>query len=162
MTTRAILHALACAAGLAAASIQAACASETIYDSAGFLTGQQSFEQSFTVSGPGQLTVTLSNYTWPTSLSSLNLVIGNASGLLGPEMGAGSEDFQLTGGKIFAQWFGTAQGPLDTGVYGVKIDWTPAVVPLPTSIGLLLSGLALLAWQRRYHRAAENAGPTTA
>jgi len=53
--------------------------------------------------------------------------------------------------EVFAQWFGTAQGPLDAGVFSMKIDFQPnvGVVPLPTSIVLLLSGLALLVWQCR-------------
>jgi hypothetical protein len=36
-------------------------------------------------------------------------------------------------------------------VYALKIEFTPnaLAVPLPTSIGLLVSGLALLGWQRR-------------
>jgi hypothetical protein len=151
MKFQSILRTMVCVAGLAVASIQTACASEVLYDSIGFLVGQQSFEDSFTVSGPGTLTVTLSDIAWPVALSSLDLVVGTSRGLLGPEMGTGTSTFQVTaGGNIFAQWFGTAQGPLDAGVYGLKVQWAPtATVPLPTSIALLLSGLALLAWQRR-------------
>ena len=101
--------------------------------------------------------MTLTNVAWPEELASLNLVVGTAQGLLGPEMGAGSQSFDITsGGKIFAQWFGTAQGPLDVGVYSMKIMFRPAgetAVPLPASVALLASGLILLVWQRR-HRAA--------
>jgi hypothetical protein len=151
MKFHAILQTTLCVAGLAAASIQTASASEVLYDGIGFLVGQQSFEDSFTVSGPGTLTVTLSDFAWPVALSSLDLVVGTSRGLLGPEVGTGTSTFQVTaGGNIFAQWFGTAQGPLDAGVYGLKVQWAPtATVPLPTSIALLLSGLALLVWQRR-------------
>jgi hypothetical protein len=135
----------------ALAAVGSAGAAEVMYDGAGFIRGQQSGMESFSVSGPGTLTVQLTNVAWPVALGSLNAVISSASGLLGPEMGAGTETFQLTGGQIFAQWFGTAQGPLDTGVYALKIEFTPNAlpVPLPTSIGLLVSGLALLGWQRR-------------
>jgi hypothetical protein len=126
---------------------------EMMYDGAGFIRGQQSGMESFSVSGPGTLTVTLANIDWPQQLASLNATIGTASGLLGKEMGAGTQSFQVTtAGEIFAQWFGTAQGPLDVGLYTVKIDFQPSgvmPVPLPTSIGLLVSGLALLGWQRR-------------
>jgi PEP-CTERM motif-containing protein len=146
-----ILRTMVCVAGLAAASIQSASASQVLYDGIGFLTGQQSFTDSFAVSGPGTLTVTLSDFAWPVALSSLDLVMSSSQGLLGPEMGAGTANFNVAaGGNVFAQWFGTAQGPLDAGVYGLKVQWTPiAPVPLPTSIALLLSGLGLLAWQRR-------------
>lgn len=128
-------------------------ASEVLYDSVGFIQGQQSGMESFNVSGPGTLTVELTNIAWPVSLGSLNATISSPQfGLLGPEMGAGTQTFQLTGGgEIFAQWFGNAQGPLDTGVYAMKIEFTPSVaaVPLPTSLALLISGLGLLAWQLR-------------
>jgi hypothetical protein len=67
-------------------------------------------------------------------------------------MGAGTASFKVKAGDVFAQWFGTAQGPLDAGVYSMKIDFIPAgqtVVPLPTSLALFVSGLGLLAWYRR-------------
>jgi hypothetical protein len=149
MRIRAILKTIACVAGLMAASTQFAGASEVLYDGIGFMTGQQSFEDSFTVNGPGTLTVTLSDIAWPVPLSSLDLVVGTSSGLLGPEMGPGTATFQITsGGTVFAQWFGTAQGPLDAGVFGLKVQFSPTTpVPLATSMTLLLSGLAFLAWQ---------------
>ena len=78
-------------------------ASEVIYDSTGFIRGQQSGMESFTVSGPGTLTVALTNVAWPEQLGSLNMVVSTAGGLLGPEMAAGTESFQLTGGEVFAQ-----------------------------------------------------------
>lgn len=141
--------------GVASLAAGSAGASEVIYDSTGFIRGQQSGMESFDISGPGTLTVELSNEAWPTQLGSLNAVLSTAGGLLGPEMTAGTESFQLTGGEVFAQWFGTAQGPLDVGVYGLKIEFQPSgvlPVPLPTSIALLASGLVLLIWQRRHRK----------
>jgi hypothetical protein len=132
--------------------IGSADAAQVLYAGSGFLVGQQSFEQSFNVSGPGTLTVTLTNVPWPEQLASLNLVVGSANGLLGPEMGAGTETFDVTGGRVFVQWFGAAQGPLDAGVYSMNIVFNPngvLPVPLPASIALLASGLILLGWQRR-------------
>ena len=115
------------AGALAAAG--SAGAAEVMYDGAGFIRGQQAGMESFNVSGPGTLTVQLTNVAWPVALGSLNAVISSASGLLGPEMGEGTQSFQLmTGGEIFAQWFGTAQGPLDAGMFTMNIDFKPSGV----------------------------------
>jgi hypothetical protein len=144
----------ACALVLAGAATAAgpAAASQVLYDSAGFLQGSQTFEQSFNITGPGTLMVTLSNVSWPAPLASLSMVLGNSNGLLAPEMGAGSEMFSVTGGPLFLQWFGTAQGPLDLGVYSMQVVFDPSSiipVPLPPSILLLASALlTLLAWKR--------------
>jgi hypothetical protein len=148
-----VLTLIICMAALLAVSARPANASEILYDGSGFMRGQQSMEQTFVVSGPGTLTVTLSNVDWPQSLASLNLLVSSTQGLLGPEMGAGTATFNVTGGDVFAQWFGTAQGPLNTGVYGLEVVWNSATatapVPLPTSFALLLAGLLLLFWHRR-------------
>jgi hypothetical protein len=130
-------------------------ADTVLYDSSGFLQGTQSFAQTFNLSAPGTLTVTLSNVAWPQQLANLNFLLSSANGIIGSEMSAGTFSFDIAaGGNVFAQWFGTAQGPLNTGVYSLKIDFQPlggggTPVPLPTSGLLLLSGLALLLWKRR-------------
>jgi hypothetical protein len=146
-----VLTLIICVAGALAASARSADASEILYDSSGFMRGQQSMEETFVVNGPGTLTITLSNVDWPQSLASLNLLVSSTQGLLGPEMGPGTATFNVTGGDVFAQWFGTAQGPLNTGVYGLEVMWNSATapVPLPTSFALLLAGLLLLLWHRR-------------
>jgi hypothetical protein len=151
MNIRSFFCVIACI--ICVAGAQRASASEVLYDASGFLQGQQSFVQSFNITGPGTLTVSLGNVDWPEQLASLDMVLSSGSGdLLGPEMGAGTESFHIGSGLLFAQWFGTAQGPLDAGVYSLKVEFQPSVVsavPLPTSIALLLSGIALLVWQRR-------------
>lgn len=138
-------------------------AGEVLYDGTGFLQGTQSFVQSFNLTSPGTLTVTLTNVAWPQSLASLNMLLTSASGIVGSEMGAGTAVFDIKkGDDIFAHWFGTAQGPLNTGLYSLKIDFQAAgggtPVPLPTSILLLLSGLGLLIWHRRTHAAGSDIG----
>jgi hypothetical protein len=127
-------------------------AGEVLYDASGFLQGTESFVESFNLPSAGTLTVTLSNVDWLAPLASLNLLVSSPNGKLGPEMGAGTSTFAVQSGEVSAQWFGTAQGPLNTGVYAVRIEFQPAAgipVPLPTSLVLLLSGLVLLSWQRR-------------
>ena len=149
---------LVVAAGVLAccvAGARPAAASEVLYNSVGFLQGTQSFSDSFNVSSPGTLTVTLGNVGWPQPLSSLNLLVSSGGGALGPEMGSGTSSFNVAAGDVFAQWFGTAQGALNAGVYSLEIQFQPnsgtggSVVPLPTSIALLLSGIGLLVWQRK-------------
>jgi hypothetical protein len=139
--------------GAGVLAVGSAGASEVLYEGAGWIRGQQSGMESFNVTGPGTLTVELTNVAWPMLLGSLNATISSPQfGLLGPEMGAGTQSFQVAaGGEIFAQWFGNAQGPMDSGVYTMKIEFTPSVaaVPLPTSIALLISGLAMMGWQLR-------------
>lgn len=150
MNIRHLLSITACI--LCAALAGRANASEVLFDSTGFVTGQQSFVQSFNITGPGTLTVSLSNVDWPQTLSSLDVLLSSTGGSpLGPEMGAGTESFHVDGGLLFAQWFGKAQGALDVGVYSMKIQFQPGstTVPLPASIALLLSGLGILVWQRR-------------
>lgn len=130
-------------------------ASEILYEGVGFLQGTQSFTDSFTLSSPGTLTVSLSNVSWPTPLASLDMLVSSPSGALGPELDATNSTamatYNVTSGNIVAQWFGTAQGVYNAGVYAMEIQFQPSSnpVPLPTSVALLLSGLVLLIWQRK-------------
>jgi len=144
---------------LLAGSMQAAEASQVLYDGVGFFQGSQSFEDTFSVSGPGTLSLTLTDFGWPMPLANLEMTVGTVQGLLGPEVGAGVVSYQIGGpSTISAQWFGTAVGPLDTGLVGLEVQWSPSsgsgatTVPLPTSVGLLLSGLTLLAWRKTTRR----------
>jgi hypothetical protein len=158
MKNRRILLAALSAFLCCATSFKPAVASQVIYDGAGILEGTQSFTDSFAVTSPGELTVTLGNVNFPAALSALQLLVSTGSGSLGTmnenTAGTVTSDFNvLSAGNISAQWFGTATGSLDAGAYTLEIQFTPnasgSPVPLPTSIALLLSGVALLFWQRR-------------
>lgn len=159
MNIRGGLLAAAATVACCAAGARPAAASEVLYSGVGFLQGTQAFTDSFNVSTPGTLTVTLGNVGWPQPLSSLNMLVSSAGGALGPEMGAGTSTFNVAAGDVFAQWFGTSQGEgaLGAGAYSLEIQFQPSsggVVPLPTSIALLLSGIGLLLWQRKTREAA--------
>jgi hypothetical protein len=128
-------------------------ADTVLYDSAGFIQGQQSFVQSFDITTAGTLTVTLSNIPWLDTIADLNCFLTTATGVLGSSMGVGTESMSVQPGMIYAHWFGDANGQYGVGVYGVKIMFQPngiTTVALPPSLVLLLSGMGvLLGWQRR-------------
>jgi hypothetical protein len=146
-------------------------ADTVLYDASSFIEGQQSFTQSFNISGPGTLTVSITDINWLDVVSDLNCFLSTASGLVNPAgngysgasetFSGGSETFSVGSGPIYAHWFGNAQGVYNLGVIGVTITFQPAgtPVPLPASLLLLLSGLGVLfGWQRR-PRAAAPASP---
>jgi len=144
-------------AGMLSTTAGSAIASQVLYDGIGLISGQQTVSDSFSVSGPGTLTVTLQDMAFPTALASLDLMVSNSRSLLGPESGPGTESFQVGGPEqIYVQALATAEGPLNTGVYGLNVMWRSAApVPLATSVAFLASGLVLLGWQRRQRRAQE-------
>ncbi|HXP65360.1 MAG TPA: PEP-CTERM sorting domain-containing protein [Steroidobacteraceae bacterium] len=149
--------AILCASLMAFAGARPAAAADVLYDGVGFLQGQQSFVQAFNITGPGTLTITLQNVAWPETLANLNMTLSTASGLMGPELGAGTETFNVRGGPIYAQWFGTAQGPLDLGVYSLKVVFNASLttpVPLPATGILLTLGLGILGWHLRRQNTA--------
>jgi hypothetical protein len=165
MNIRTVLTKILSASAVLLATVGGATAAQVLYDASGFIVGQQSFADTFNVSGPGTLTVTLTNMTWPEPLASLNSVISTNQGLLG-SVGSGTQTFNVGAGPIYVQWYGTGQGLLYAGVYGLDVEFqassqpsgsNPNTVPLPTSIGLFLSGLLLLVWQRRVKNAPEGA-----
>jgi hypothetical protein len=154
MKIRSVLTAI-CALALGSIGAHSSRASEVLYDGVGFLQGTQTFTDSFNLASPGTLTVTLGNIPFPDALSGLQLLVSTPSGSLGTmqqeTVGSSTSSFAVTSGNVTAQWFGTAQGAMDTGVYSLEIQYQPGsnAVPLPTSIALLLSGIGLLLWQRR-------------
>jgi hypothetical protein len=136
-----------------AASFTAAHASTVLYDSATFVQGEQAGVQSFDITTPGTITVTLTDIAWLDVVSDLTASITTASGVVGTSTGAGSESFSVGSGTIFAHWFGDASGATGLGVIGIEVVFQAAnatPVSLPASLLLLLSGLGVLfGWQRR-------------
>jgi hypothetical protein len=130
----------------------AARADTLLYDGISVISGTQSQVQSFNVAAPGLLTMTLSSIPWLDAVSNLSGFLTSASGLIGTNItGAGTESVNVGAGTYYAHWFGTAQGDYNLGVVGMKITFQPnAVVSLPTSFVLMLSGLGVLfGWQSR-------------
>jgi len=132
---------------------KAAHADTIIYDSMAVFQGQQAFSDSFSVSTPGTLTVTVTDVPWLDTVTDLSFFMSSPTGTVGSTLnGAGTESITLSSaGTYSANWFGNAQGLYDLGVVGVNIEFRPngTPVPLPASILLMLSGLGLLfAWPR--------------
>jgi hypothetical protein len=131
----------------------AARADTVMYDSAGFIQGQQSFVEAFNITTPGTLTVSLSSVSWLDTVSDLNAFVSTPSGVVGAAMGPGTESTNVGPGMVYVHWFGDASGTYDLGVYGLKVTFQPSgvsAVPLPGTLLLLLSGIGLmLAWQYR-------------
>jgi len=142
-----------------ALSLRPAAADTVIYDSAGFIQGQQSFVQSFDITTAGTLTVSLADIPWLDTVSNLNFFLTSAGGTIGKSMGAGSESIGVGPGVVYAHWFGDANGQFGVGAYGIKLMFQPGVtpVPLPGALFLLLSALAALVGVRPLRRADDKA-----
>jgi hypothetical protein len=133
------------AAGALSAGV--ARASSVLYDSLSVISGQQSTVQSFNVSTPGTLTVTLSALPWLDPVTGLSAFLTTASGMVGTAFNAGTETFDVTAGTYYAHWFGTANGTYNLGVVGMEISFQPSdvtPVPLPASLVSLLSAMGIL------------------
>ena len=111
----------------------------------------------FTVSGSGILDIKLQDLSWPTSsLSNLSFSASTPTSLIGQFDGAGTASYAITGGAIiYAYVTGEATNPASgpaygLGLYTLDINFTPSAVPLPASLGLLLTALlGFAALQRR-------------
>jgi hypothetical protein len=106
----------------------------------------------FTLSGPGTLSVNLKDLSWPTSsLTDLSFsafsVGGSSMSLIGQFDGAGMANYDIgSGGTIYAYVTGEASNPASgpafgAGLYTLDISFAPSAVPLPASLGLLLAAL---------------------
>jgi len=129
-------------------------------NSVGFIKGTQIFTDTFDLTTPGVLTVTLTAIPWLDTLKDLNCFLTSPSGgVLGSAFNGTSETMQVQAGDISVNWYGTAgtAGATGTafniGVYGINVNFqATAPVPLPASLPLLLSGLGALAVWRRKRR----------
>jgi hypothetical protein len=146
-TLRRIAAALALSAALLGAS---AAQAGQIFSGSQLIEGTSavsSVSYTFNVSGSGVLTVALDDLDWPTSLSDLTFTATTASGVIGQLDGAGQASFDVTsGGTLYAYVTGEATNPTsgpayDVGLYSLKVGFTPAPVPLPASLALLLAAL---------------------
>jgi hypothetical protein len=126
--------------------LSAARADTVLYDSVGFVQGNQSFVDSFNITAPGTLTISLSDVPWLDTVSDFSFFLSSATGVLGSTTNTGTESWKVGAGNFYAHWFGDANGQYGIGVYALSISFHPDVsaVPLPGALILLLSALGLI------------------
>lgn len=125
-----------------------ASAAMLLVEQSGLITGAQTTVTPFTVSGAGTLRVTLTDLAWPDRLASLSFAFSDAESVLGQLATPGMQTFQMSGAaQLFAHVYGRGAGALNTGLYSLRVEFTP--VPLPSAAILLLTGMGLFAALRR-------------
>lgn len=99
---------------------------------------------------PGTYRVTATDLNWlNTPLQALSFGVFTSTQSLGTRSGAGTLEFFNAGqGKVFLQLYAKTSAPRFAGLVALTGD-AVAVVPLPASLPLLLSGLGVAAWLRR-------------
>ncbi len=122
-----------------------ASANNVVYEDVDFFEGKGSSSESFHIDTTGLYQATLTDFQFPSSFSG-NFALGVATGgnsMVGTTNGSGSFTFQAAPGTYWANVYGVTAGPLDLGLYGIRIEQIMAT-PLPTAMLLLFSGLVAL------------------
>jgi len=136
----------------------AAHAGTVLYDSSGVIQGEQSFTQSFNITTPGTLTVSLTSIPWLDTIAGLSGFVSSSTSVLGTTgVGGSTIVTNVQPGTLYTHWFGDADGAYGFGVYGIEVTFQASgstgqipPVPLPATLILLLSGLGMLmGWQAR-------------
>lgn len=121
----------------------------TVFDSTTLVTGAGLNAGSFSVSGPGTLTIKLSDLLWPQAADTLDFALSSVGGVLANLDGAGELTYEVTGpATFFASVYAVpvAGSATPGSLYNLNISFTPsAAVPLPAGVWLAASGLAALA-----------------
>ncbi len=127
-------------------------ADQVLLEATPLVQGSLASVTSLDVSGPGTVTVTLSDLGWPDKLASLTFAATTPTGVLATLSGAGRISFTVSTAGIYDAVVGAVASPgfLGLGWYSLCITFAPSV-PLPGGGWLLLSALAACAllWRGR-------------
>lgn len=128
-----------------------ATAGEVVMATTGFISGTQSFVDTFDMPTAGTLTVSLTDIDWPDAINGLNAFVNSGNQVVLPDFGPGTESVSVGPGSVSVHWYGTGTGALETGLFGMEVQFQPGAmaVPLPGTLALLASGLLLVAFLGR-------------
>jgi hypothetical protein len=134
------------------------------------VVGTESTTDTFTAPTAGTVTVNLTSFDWAAPLSALSFSASSATQLLASWYGttgmkSDTMTFNVGPGNYFANIMATASGPMDMGLYSMRLTFTPnstPTVPLPSSGWLLLTGMFVLAGLARAVRPLELMGTAEA
>ncbi len=88
---------------------RAAHAEMVMFDSMSLFQGQQAFTQTFNVTTPGMLDVTVTDVPWLDAVADLSFFVSSPKGTVGSTMsGSGTESIHIAPGTYTASWFGNA------------------------------------------------------
>jgi hypothetical protein len=143
------MHKLALTLAFAVATLTGAAArADQLLVTTPLVVGSLSSVSNFQISGPGTVTVSLTDLGWTDRLASLTFAATNASGVVASMTGPGQISFNVSSPGMYSTVVGavaSTAGFLDLGWYSMTVNFAPAAaVPLPASALLLLSCLLLL------------------
>ena len=135
------------------------------YQKVAFIKDTDYFSEAFTIDTAGTYQATLTDFNFPSDFGQVALDVTTAVATEGSLIGPGSFVFDAEPGTYYASVYGVGGGALNLGLLGVQVEATSTAitsspVPLPASLVLLLSGLAVLGPLERRRRADSN-GPVT-
>ncbi len=149
--------------GLVAAGLLGLCAwaeatPVMVYEDAGFISGTAAVNNTFQLSAAGRYRATLTDLHFGDSFRNLTLNIGDGTNDFGIIPRQGSIDFNAGPGTYYMDILGQAGASSGLGLYGVQIVLLPEAagdplpsppgggspVPLPATLGLLASAMAVL------------------
>ena len=143
------INTLALAGLLALATLLSSAArAEQLLVTTPLVDGSLASVTNFQISGPGTVTVSLTDLDWTDRLASLTFAATDASGVVATMSGPGQVSFKVSSPGMYSAVVGavaSGSGFLDLGWYSMTVNFAPAAaVPLPPSAWLLVSCLLLL------------------